>query len=293
MKLLNYLSFFIGTSLILSSCVTKITKSDLPDFSDRLVVNASLDNINPISIEFSTMSWAYDTFDPIVEELLDVELLRGTTPVSLSLNPQNKRWESSVVPKEGESYFLRVSKNGYASAGSSLTIPSPPANKSAGYLAGAARDQNGGIADLVYVEFDDPAGEDFYEVQFHYYSETLEAFVPLSFELDDPSLSDPSTLQLYSGGFLFNDEQFNGKRKRLSVAVTESLTLRNSDIRYLIELRRVSKDYWTYWKSLQQFRETQDQQLDGPFGGTIVIHSNIIGGLGIFMGSNLSSDTLR
>jgi len=145
----------------------------------------------------------------------------------------------------------------------------------------------------MFIEFDDPGGKDFYELHFYYFSELAEIFVPFDFELTDETLLSPNTLKLNSGGFLFSDELFNGTRKRFTAAITSSLTRGNSDIKYLIELRKVNQDYWKYWRTLQQYRDQEDQIASGPFGNAVIIHSNVSGGLGIFMGSNLQSDTIR
>jgi len=289
------LSAVLTAFAALSACeeLSPVPDSELPEFVDQLVLNASFDDGNPISLEISNTAWAYDSLLPGVVDDAEIDLSVDGASVSVTYNPATRRYESTRVPKPGELYSILASKGSYSRISSTLNIPDNLENVQSGYIPDGGIDPQGNPGDLMFIEFDDPGGKDFYELHFYYFSEMAEIFVPFDFELTDETLLSPNTLKLNSGGFLFNDELFNGTRKRFTAAITSSLTRGNSDIKYLIELRKVNQDYWKYWRTLQQYRDQEDQIASGPFGNAVIIHSNVSGGLGIFMGSNLQSDTIR
>ena len=273
--------------------LSPVPDSELPEFVDQLVLNASFDNGRPISLETSNTSWAYDSLLPGVIDDAEIDLSVDGASVPVNYNPSSRRYESTRVPKPGELYSILAFRGSYARISSTLNIPEDLDNVQSGYVPDGGIDPQGNPGDLMFIEFDDPGSKDFYELHFYYFSELAEIFVPFDFELTDETLLSPNTLKLNSGGFLFSDELFNGTRKRFTAAITSSLTRGNSDIKYLIELRKVNQDYWKYWRTLQQYRDQEDQIANGPFGNAVIIHSNVSGGLGIFMGSNLQSDTIR
>ena len=172
-------------------------------------------------------------------------------------------------------------------------IPEPVRNKSVGYIENGGTDLDGRPSDLLSIEWLDQAGSNFYMLHFYYYSESVKLFIPFEFQLNDPTLKAPETMKLNDGGFLFNDELFNGAKKRIEAVPPGGLVAANSDILYLIELRSVTKDWYNYQKTLQQYRDRDDLQQAGPFGSAVIVHSNINNGLGAFIASNVESDTIR
>ena len=100
-------------------------------------------------------------------------------------------------------------------------------------------------------------------------------------------------MKLNDGGFLFNDVLFNGQTKKIEAVPPGGLVAANSDVLYLIELRSVTRDFYNYYKTLQQYRDRDDLQQAGPFGSAVIVHSNITNGLGAFIASNVESDTIR
>jgi len=272
---------------------SELSDAELPEFVDQLVLNASFDNAEPISLEVSTTTWAYEAGNPEIDEDVLIELKRDGQPVSLSYNSFEERFTSNVVPKAGDIFTIAVFKDNYKTISSNLRIPNPLSSHSSGYIAGGGKDLEGRTGDVVFVEFDDPGTEDFYEVQFFYFNELANEFILFDFEISDETLRSPNTLRLNNGAFLFSDELFNGQTKRVSAVATAALTAGNSDVKYLVKLRKVSKDYWKYWRTLQQFRDQENAGASGPFGNAVILHSNVTAGLGVFMSSYLHSDTIR
>ncbi|MCB9246418.1 MAG: DUF4249 domain-containing protein [Flavobacteriales bacterium] len=292
---ISILNGIILMALFFQACEyrTQIPLDELPEFRDQIVINSSLDNRNRISVEITNTAWAYGSGSPSLLEDVNVEMRREGDQIPLVFNASSGKFESNIIPGSGEHFSITAFLDGYLTVASAQVIPEPIPNKQSGYIEGGGIDLSGRTGDVLYIDFDDPGGEDFYELHFLYYSELAQVFIPFDFELTDPTLLSPNTLKLNSGGYLFSDEKFNGKRKSFKAVATSSLVAGNSDIKYLIQLRRVSKDYWKYWRTLQQFRDEQDQLASGPFGSAVIIHSNITGGTGIFMSSYLESDTLR
>lgn len=290
------LFFFLIPIALISSCEyrSSIPIDELPQFTDQIVINASLDNQNRIEVEVSNTAWAYGAESPQILEDIEVDLRRDGQQLPMNFNNSTKKFGNNIIPAAGEHYSITAFLDGYATVASALLIPEAIPNKQSGFIEGGGIDLQGRTGDLLFVDFDDPAStEDYYELHFLYYSELAQIFIPFDFELTDATLLSPNTLKLNSGGYLFSDEKFNGRRQSFKAVATSSLVAGNTDVKYLIQLRRVSRDYWKYWRTLQQFRDEQDQLSSGPFGSAVIIHSNITGGTGIFMGSYLESDTLR
>ena len=284
---------FLLVLVFSSSCeqLSELSEADLPEFVDQLVVNADLDNTNNVSLEVSTTTWAYEAGTP--EVIGDVTLVFTQEGIEIPLTLNSGRFSSPVKPKSGEVFTVAVFKDNYRTISANCRIPEQVLNKTSGYVSGGGTDLQGRVGDEVFIEFDDPSGEDFYEIKFFYYSELANEFILFDFEVDDLTLRSPNTLKLNNGGFLFSDELFDGSRKRFSAIATAALTSANSDIKYLVQLKKVSKDYWKYWRTLQQFRDQQEGNGSGPFGNAVILHSNVSGGLGVMMSSYVESDTIR
>ncbi|MBI1306090.1 MAG: DUF4249 family protein [Bacteroidetes bacterium] len=284
-------AFLLG----ISSCITtEIPNSELPEFVNKLVVNASFDNLNNMSVQITNSAGAYTTDLPQVINDADLELTNyDGKHIFLTYDPVNAVYTSPQKALPGEYYTLVVSNSTYPVARANCNIPAKVKGKVTGYIEDGGIDMDGSKSDKVYIRFQDEAGSNFYVLHFFYYSKNANLFIPFEFETTDHTLNSGTTLKLNDGGYLFDDTYFDGTLKEFSAVPTSGLVAGNPDVKYLVELRSVSKDYYLYYKTLKQYQDNQDKQNNGPFSSAIIVHSNIVGGLGIFMGSTLESDTLR
>ncbi|MCB0735329.1 MAG: DUF4249 domain-containing protein [Flavobacteriales bacterium] len=288
------LTFLSLSAILLGGCRTsEIPDSELPDFVDKIVLNASIDNQNPIEVEVSNSVWAYESGFP--EIISDVELIltSGDQDIPLTYNSSTKTFQSAVIPKVGQQFTLIAARENYRTASAYCQIPTKVQGKSAGYIENGGIDMDGNKADLVFLKFTDAPGLNYYIAHFYYYSSSADLFIPFEFELTDETLRSPNTVKLNDGGYLFDDRLFNGSTKEFKVVPPSGITAGNPDIKYLVELRSITEDYYKYQTTLQQYRDNQDQQSNGPFGSAVIVHSNVAGGLGVFLSSTLESDTIR
>ena len=118
--------------LFTQSCERRLPFEDLPEFVDRLVINANISANEPIAIEVSKMAWAYDGSVP---EILNDSLLGGlelkvnNVPLALAYNPSTAKFENDYRAKEKERYDVFAYLDGYNSVSSSQTLPSALLNK--------------------------------------------------------------------------------------------------------------------------------------------------------------------
>jgi hypothetical protein len=279
--------------ITISACDREIPFADLPEFEEKLVLNAELNNQQPISIEASSSASAYVNKEAEVLEGVNIVLLKGNQEIPLIYDGFFKRYISTEIPAAGVSYTVRASYPGLISVTSNAQIPSTLQEKNATYIIDGGTDNNGNTSDLLKVSFRDRANENnYYKLNFYYFSVTLGEWLPFDFNTDDPSLNAPETVSTADGGFVVSDQLFNGQLKEFVAVPPAGLVFNNPDEKYLIQLRVLSEDYYRYFVSLAAFKE----QIDDPanlFNDGIVVHSNVNGGLGIFAGTWLESDTLR
>lgn len=121
------------------------------------------------------------------------------------------------------------------------------------------------------------------------------------FSSSDPSLEgsndfidelDPSSLEesfFSNAGARFSDALFNGKHKTLKIICRYSDDGNGEQDQITLTLGSLSKEVYLYKSSVL----LQQQTRDNPFAEPVRIHSNVMGGFGIFGGFTFSQATLK
>lgn len=272
-----------------------IPEGELPSFQPKLVVNASLNNVEPIEIKISDNAGAYTNDLPSVYSDVFVSLKSDGSTVSMLYDNTSNSFKSTQRAVPGKTYTVEVRDKASErpTVFARSFIPEKVFGKTIGYVENGGIDMDGLPSDLLSIEWTDLSGSNYYMLHFYYYSETVDLYIPFDFQLNDATLQAPETLKLDDGGFLFNDVLFNGRKKKIEVVPPAGSVAGNSDVLYLIELRSVTKDFYNYYKTLKQYRDRDDLQQAGPFGSAVIVHSNITNGLGAFIASTVESDTIR
>ena len=282
---------------LLISCGNErpIPSSQLPEYTDQLIVNSVLSNTENISIYVGKSANAYSDSVPTRYDNVDVQLVANGNTVSVQYDNNTNRFVANRKPVPGQSYEVTVTDNAgvLSTTNARSRMPEEPVSKSVRYVENGAVDINGNPSDLLSLTWTDVSGNNYYIAHFYYYSEVADLYLPFDFAMTDETLSHPETVELNDGGYLFNDKLFNGREKTISVVPPGGLVAGNSDVLYLIELQTVTSDYYQYITTLQKFRDQQDFQESGPFGSAVIVHSNINNGLGVFLTTTLASDTIR
>lgn len=278
------------------ACETPIDQGDLPDFVQKIVVNVVNSNTASSAIEVSLTASPYDSID--FPELVDdaiVQFKVNGVVKPFSFNSSTGKYENPSTYKAGDQLQLSVSLQNKSLVSAAATMPSKLEGQFSSLTVDGGVDVNGTTADLLTLSFDDnPTENNYYLMHFYYYSEFAGLFLPFEMATSDAILNSPQTIRTNEGGFVFADETFNGRKRTFSVVAPAGIVENNSDIKYLVEISALSRDYYVYLKTLQDFRDAQDNAgAATTLGSAVVVHSNISGGLGIFGARTSSSDTLR
>lgn len=285
--------YVLSLGCALAGCRQEIPSGELPDFTPKLVINSELNNEGPVSIQVSSSTFAYSIGSPEILADASISLFENGVQVPLSYDDFFDRYESNVIPKPGSLYTVSAGKPGFPSVTAQARIPELLRNKTSIYIQDGGIDNNGNASDLLGIAFtDDPDKTNFYKVNFFYYSESLDQYLGFDYTADDPSLNAYDAAKTDDGGFVFTDRLFNGQRKEFRAVPPAGLVFNNTDVKYLIEIRHLSEEYYRYYTSLSKFKEYMEEP-GALLQSGISVYSNITGGLGIFAGTQLESDTIR
>jgi hypothetical protein len=284
--------------IMIGGCTETILKeNELPLFVDRMVINSSIDNINNISIELSTMAGAYTSDLPIVVgpssdltiQMYDVD--QNLVPLTYSTTSRTFNTASPGLP--GKTYSVVVAKKDYPTASAFCNVPEKVKNKSVGFIENGGVDMEGNPSDKIYLSFKDDGSTNYYSLEFTYYSETAQLFLPFDFATNNATLNAPTTFKTKEGAFVFTDKLFNGATSEFTAVAPRGLANNNTDVKYRVQLRSLNTDHYKYLLTLKQYEDESDQQNNGAFGSAVIVHSNINGGQGIFMASTLENNELK
>jgi len=280
-------------------CIEEIPVENIA-YSEKLVVNELFSNNEPFSIQISNSKNAYKEPNPIVLDStqVSVTLFEDNKPVKLIYDAFANIYYSQVKPVTGKSYQLFVlSKfNKYTSVSAIGNLPEKLKSKNSSFIEDGGIDMQGNTSDLLKLTFlDDANSKDHYKLNFFYYSELIDKFTAFDFELNG-ILASVTTIKSRDGGFLFSDETFNGQQQTVTAVPPFGLVKGNTTYKYLIQIQRISEDYWKYSSTLEQYRgglSGGGGGGGGVFNGAVVVYTNVLNGLGIFAGANVEGDTLK
>jgi|TARA_B110000967_G_scaffold31437_1_gene29810 hypothetical protein len=292
--------YILGTALF-SSCFEDTIKPDiLKDYTPKLVVNSLITADDSISIEITTSVAAIDnTFPNLVKDakitITDGSLdqngnLKKIRPVYRDLT---ETYSSPQTFAEGTRLEVRITHPDYPNVISTVFIPADV--NSVGLLTvDGGIDTGGLVGDLIQVSFADPGNQDnYYRLKVSYFSETVGVWVPFIFPKSDPSLAEYNSFALDDLSILFNDELFNGQNKTFSTVAPSGIVSRNTGDKFRVEFTSISKDYFEYYRSLQRATDAKDLTFQGSYNNAVVIHTNVLNGLGILGTENGKAIVLK
>lgn len=288
---------YISLAFIFSSCETstRISAGQLPEYVEKVVVNAWLKNDESVEIELSNSLEAGDENVPLVIGGVPASITfrEDQNIIPLTYNTFSGRYEANIIPDIGKKYDITVDLPNFLDAYAQTSFRTPLATSSV-IIPNGGVDTTGVISDLLQMTFSDPAAEEnYYRIEFLYYSESAGEFFPFLYTTADPALAEYNSFRLQDGSVIFTDEQFNGTQKTLSAVPPFGLVVSNTDIKYLIKLEILNKDMYQYLVTLNRAQESGDNGFSSGFNDAVVIYSNVSNGLGIFSSSTIIGDTLR
>lgn len=299
MKKILYLLFGL---MLLNSCIKEI---DIPiAYTDpKLVLNGFFTSDSLWTVQLSASKYIYATGEiPLISDAtVEVSDNSGN---SFALTSIGNGWYRSETqkPVQGMSYTISASHPNYESISSTATTITPIEMKSLE------------VGELVLIDsyeyrkirmkFDDPQSENFYRINFFEVSkqpdwtdpELLDSMwvkYPTWVMYQDPNNSYESGYSSTSS-LLLSDYYFNGDEYILDVFLdnyyfNEPYYL-ESGLHFLVEFHSISKDYYYYATSLENYNQSSDFELFAT--QPVQIYTNIENGLGVFAAYGTDVDSI-
>lgn len=297
------LSVLLITLLAGFASCEKSIKVDVPEAAPKLVMNAVVRVGEPITLDLSRTKSIRESnqhLPALVEHATAILYVNGQIADTLQgySNGDVSTFISKVIAETGKTYRLTVSAQGFnsieATAGAPEVVPviawdfKPNARQSNG-------NSGGGTQDALSISFRDPANtRDFYvgfitqayetgvETDFYSWRSCVYTSDPSveSNTSDDP-FGDEGCIS--SNSLFFQDEQFNGTEKKLTLYMSSGTLYPVQDsagnTHYAhAYLYHVSGEFYKYLRSYRQAQNVSGN----PFAEPANVSSNVQGGYGIF-----------
>ena len=285
-KLVNIILPLIILTII-SSCEQE-TNVVFPPYEPKIVVNGLISDQEPSLVVLSQSTASQDTgFIPFITRA-SVQVLssNGSLYDNLTYDAFQGGFVGSKAALQNAEYQIRVNYEDQEVRGTTRLTPGVPINTFK-YQDSVGLDSSGFPLGELTLEFTDVVGQDnYYRINMYYYDDIRQSFQV--FDLNEDAFLNARAEETEKG-FVFDDLSFNGRSQTISVPVPFGFTSPTAPYKFLVRLESLNNDLAQYEKS----RELYFNSIGGLFSEPIDLYSNIRGGLGIFGGSSLSTDTLR
>ena len=309
MKSITQLSIIIMIALICQACQKEIDLK-LDEYEPKLAISSLFEQDSNFyfSITESQSVLDNDTFPPLQNASITLTNSLGETETITSLVDhvfyyQSKRvYKSNMRARAGLTYNISVSHPNHASASATASISNGVKITS---LDTQSVLEFGYPTLRVNMTFQDPPEANYYELKLFAYAPEI-IYDQNTWEISDTIMSYqevyysfPSDGLIDNGNnSIFSDELFNGKQYTLSFNTDKYYldyllegieAFPDAEVFLLTELRSISKEYYDYQTSLNEYWNADGN----PFAQPVQVFTNIENGFGIFAGFGKSSDTLR
>jgi Domain of unknown function (DUF4249) len=300
----------IATIAIFISC-EKTVIVDVPVAAPKLVVNGIVQANNVFAVNVgkseavlsSTGANSFKVTNATVQ-LYENGLLKD----SFLYNSTNNNYvaKNGTLALTGKTYKLTAAVNGFTTVDAETTTPSNIAIQSITRIVNARTDANGNTQDEVKIKFADNGNETNYylfKIKKPYYNNGAQVLYDIIYciksndvDIDRTSNSDPTDINsCIDREFLMTDKNFNGGTKTITLFIdsynlTEYINPFNQKkYKTIVEINSIAKNYYNYRRSLQTYRDNEDN----PFSEPVLVYSNINNGYGIFSSFTVGRDTIR
>lgn len=280
--------------LLVTGCATDtITPNELSNYLERIVVNGILDTKGTISLEVTDSKSSFKNEYPTLLKDAEVVIYQNQNEIKLTYDLFSERFVSNQMLKVGDAITLEVRHPSYPYCESKLIMPKA-LNPNGSLQINGGVDTLGNISDKLSVTFKDEEGRNnYYRINFFYYNRTSGRYIPMPYDVTDPSLASYNSYRLNDNSIIFSDDLFKGGTKTISTVAPAGLVSSNPNEKYKIEIASISSDLFKYYKSLQRARDAGEITFNAGFNNAVVIHSNIRGGLGILGAMDINEIELK
>ncbi len=290
------LSFvFIPALIILSGCV-KILNEDLTSKEKRLVLNAAVgsDSVFTVNLSHTFNIFADESANnlPFIDGATVKLYENGNFIVKLENTGNGYYRYDGFFPVMGKEYTVTASYGGYKTIEAKTSIPQKVPIASFDTTT-VTQSYDYGNQIIANIKYNDPPGvQNFYMLSCYVKNKSPEG--EYVWYKNDLWVSETSKLLFDNdnGDILWSDKYSDGKEVTLDIGFAfwypEGRNTTETDtLKYIFQFKSITKEFYTYLKSLNVYYETGGA--DDPFVEPVVIYSNVDNGYGILGG--YSQDT--
>jgi hypothetical protein len=273
----------------LISC-EKPVNLDIPSDEPKLVLNSFF---SPDEAFIIHLSGSVSVMDTSINAVNDARIIifENDRPIDTLCQGSEGYYLSNITAKRNNIYSIKAEHENYPAISASDILPEKTAILSATHVKDAGYDEEGRLYDQINIRFSDPAHtENFYEAAiYHLYTyngqQARNALVLFS---NSSILINEGDLEYYPNYVVFSDKLLH-ETNEIDLNFFFHSELDNS--RLILQWRNISRDYYTYRKSIIRHLNNQQSDIWGGTGEPIQLYSNIKNGHGIFAGFVLQTDS--
>jgi hypothetical protein len=281
----NFWMLGLIVAMFAASCDTELDDSSIK-FTPRLVVNSFVNSDDFFSVQVSQTIPMTDTAFPDFIENANVIVNDGIQDYTLSYNLGLSKYVANFKPVAGKEYKVEVSVPNFSKATGRMTLPNKLNSPKSTWKENTGFDSFGFETGTITCFIADPQNErNYYEINLYRYDDFIQEWVIMPPTTTDPFLNQ-NAAKTDLGGFLLDDRTFNGGNRQFEFIT--SFGSAGNMYKYLVEVRSLSVEYYTYLQSLANYRKTT-----GLFSDPTPIYSNITNGRGICAGASIQRDTIQ
>jgi len=288
--------YLVLTLLIILIACEKTVYIDIPDKGRMITINSLFNPDSLLKVNVSKSCYILDNDIQAIENAT-VEIYENGNLINTLPYLNNGLYKSTQQkPTSGDAYKIKVTVPGMGTAETESYIP-PETNIISIDTALVTRIDDEGYK-REYLEFrvkfkDNPDENNYYilapkEMYIYSYDDyegdpiiTDTMQYTIGYESNDPSIVE----DLWGTGMLFNDNLFNGNTYEF-VFSTENYFYDTKSI--CIKLKSISEGYFKYLATCYKHMEANWD----PFMEKISVYTNVEGGVGIFGGYSVATDTI-
>lgn len=284
-----FLKYFTPFIILFSllSC-QKVIEIDLPPTDSKVVVNSFFSDGSQIKVHLSKSIGVLENGFPECNNAI-VDLLVNNEKTDI-LYPDDGYFYSHLLAERGKNYSLIVSVPDMDSVFCEDIIPENTIIQSCVFTDSVLIDEDGHIIKQLKLDFIDPAGPNFYELELEGRDILNNEKVFTRFTKNsDPIITSTGLLDYSPRTLIFTDKMFDGKRCSVKVYFTSDWY---RDYSLGVILRSVSESYYKFKEKQFAYLFSLDSDIFSGMSEPINLYSNITGGYGIFAGYSYDDKTI-
>lgn len=278
-----FIALLIPASII--SC-KKVIDLELPYTDPRIVVNSFFTDNSPIKVHLSESLGILKNNFP---ECTDASVIVRENGIIIdTMYQESGYYYSHIQAEKNKKYALEIIAPGMETVLCEDLIPEKTILQSYVCADSIYIDGDGFIINELKLDFEDPAGPSFYEVELKAVVNNYETGVWFM-KNSDPIITTTGLLDYNPRTIIFPDDMFDGKHCSVKIYFA---TRDYRDYKLKIIFRSVSASYYKYKEKQFAYLFSLENDIFRGMSEPINLYSNITGGYGIFAGYSTDEKTI-